>query len=177
MSPRALLAVFPLLAALACDPPAPQIVMVRPSGTTSAVSVSPETQQAITQTLDNIASGATEPVPAADLAAAQDPTALLGRWQITQTRGTINGVASEPAEPLMPTAWVFTADGRMKVDGGMQIDAGYTYTGKKLFVSGMGPTLEYSILELSGTELEVLHRITAGDTLVIENTTILKKVP
>jgi hypothetical protein len=148
-------------------------VAVAPGNTVEPVPA--DVAKEVVQAVNTLTTTPPEPLSAAQQAAAKDPGKLVGRWNILKTIAVTNGTASEPSEPLMPTAWVITADGHLQVDGGMQISATYVYTGDKLVISGMGPVLEYRVTKLTDTDLEVVDHMDVSESLVFDNTTVFRR--
>jgi hypothetical protein len=136
--------------------------------------VDPETARAIGEALRQLQNGASEPLPAADRAAARDASALHGRWNIVHTIFRTNGEGGEPSPPIVPTSWEFTPEGAFLARGGNAIDARYTYTGDRVIISGFGPVQDYRVDRLEGGELHLTSVIEAG-SVRIENTTVLNR--
>lgn len=136
--------------------------------------VDPETARAVGEALQQLRTGESEPVPAADRAAARDASALHGRWNILHTIYRTNGVGGAPSPPIVPTSWEFTPAGAFLVRGGNAIDARYMYTGDRVIVSGFGPVQDYRVDRLDAGELRLTSVIEAG-SLRIENTTVLNR--
>lgn len=136
--------------------------------------VDPETARAIGEALRQLQNGESEPVPAADRAAARDASALHGRWNIVHTIFRTNGEGGEPSPPIVPTTWELTPEGAFLVRGGNAIDARYTYTGDRVIISGFGPVQDYRVDRLDEAELHLTSVIGAG-SVRIENTTVLHR--
>ena len=171
----------PIPAEIAEDPPP----MILPRGETVAPntvdpnsvapdSVDPNTAETIREAIDEIQNMPPEEASEEVRAAAQDASALHGRWQIRHTIHRTNGEASEPSPPLIPTAWIFDSDGSMQIRGANRMDLRYTYTGDRLVITGMGPAQDYRVDSVSEAELRVTAVIEAG-SLRLENTTVLER--
>lgn len=159
-----------VVAIAACKEP-PQAV---PVPLDPPVHVDDETAETIVETTKALLEAKPEPIAANDAAQAVDATALHGTWRIRHTIHATNGEKSAPSEPLAPTRWELRPDGVLKVDGPMQIDGRYVYTGKTLVISALGPKATYTVDALTQSELRVTGTIEAG-TVKLENTIVLDR--
>jgi hypothetical protein len=128
----------------------------------SKVAVEAKAAADIVKGAEDILSQPAEPITERDKQAAVAPTALVGTWRIKHLIYIKDGAPGKPDEPLMDGTWIFDASGHFQKRGGNEVDGTFVLTKTALVVSGLGPTLEYSVDKLTATELVVTQMIMPG---------------
>ena len=128
----------------------------------------------IARAVDDLAARPDVPIPADVAAKAVDPTKLVGTWSILEMIPRHNGVLGTPEPPIVPGAWVFTADGHWQKTGGNEIAGTFALTSSSLVISALGMPLDYEVVKLTPTELEVRQTNVYG-TERFETTTRLAR--
>lgn len=128
----------------------------------------------IARAVDDLATRPDVPIPADVAARAIDPKALIGTWELVDTVSRHNGVLGTPEPPIVPGAWVFTADGQWRKTGGNEVTGTFALTTTHLVISALGMPLEYEIVKLTPTDLEARQTNVYG-TETFENTTHLRR--
>lgn len=120
------------------------------------------------QPLVNFSNSQAQPKKPSDL--------LIGDWHLDSSAFIRDNELQEFNQPILPTSWSFTADGKYSVKNSMFINGLYEHTKDAIIINIMNLESNYAIVLLNKEHLQVKNIVYAIDTDTLKSIAYLTRM-